>query len=156
MRQETIRLIVELACNSLLDAGFKRVNVSTNAPITYEGVVDMFTFMKERGVCFVSLNGLSGSIYGDREAHAYIRAFHDLLHYQLKADFSFAGECQVADAFLDRIVNEVELTDHEYATLWADTVGQLVYFHVNDGAFVKNQQAFNKAFADLMVTAEGM
>lgn len=156
MRQETIRRIVELACNSLLDAGFKRVNVSTNAPITYEDVVNMFTFMKERGVCFVSPDGLSGSIYGSREANAYIRAFHDLLHYQLKADFSFVGECQVADVFFDRIVNEVGLTDHEYATLWADTVGQLVYFHVHDGAFVKNQREFNKTFADLMVTTEGM
>lgn len=103
-----------------------------DAPSTLDELRDSAEYTHEMCRIPVSSENQARTIYGDgalgAEHNSMFRAVHDYLHLQLGAEFTLAGELEVAAVHLksaERYFGEDSL---ELAMLYADTVGQTQYF----------------------------
>ena len=116
--------------------------LSDNAP---ESFGQLFESTIDKRI-LVSPTGSDTSIYGS-EINTMFRFWHDMLHLSLCADFSKEGELEVVKAHM-LAAKRANLSDLATLILYADTAGQVIYYHQNDGAFVVNQSEFIAHYVD--------
>jgi len=137
-----LNVAVLVIARQLLPGGF---DVSEDAPETYNALVRQF----ESGQRYiVYAGGSENTVFGDPEVNYHFRAWHDWCHWKGKHDFSFQGEHAT---YLMQCEHLVELYGNDETTerwrriLFADVIGQKLYFH-RYRCFPENQMEFVKQY----------
>ena len=114
-----------------------------NAPNTFDALCVRYAVsgISETRPLPVWSGACENTIYTSPEGNYAFRAWHDLTHLRLGADFSRDGEFAAAwqhqrEAYL------AGLSRAARQLLWIDTWGQFEYGLTHDGAFVENQLEF--------------
>lgn len=118
--------------------------ISDSAPDTFEKLCMQFAHcLKNRQAFPVYSGGNENTIYGDNfEANYAFRFIHDWLHYDRKADFTPIGELQALETHIKWVSEKFGDNSLELRIFKADTIGQVCYNQVHNGAFPENQKAF--------------
>jgi len=114
-----------------------------DAPSTYEELLEHY----KRDVVWggkpfkVYSGGMDDTIYMTRYGNHCFRFVHDFKHIDLKADFSYGGEVEVAMTQIYEVAKQFGPASDEVVLMEADTIGQMDFFH-DMGMFVTNQREF--------------
>lgn len=140
-RQRLSRFILEHAEAIRRHLGFGFIETE-DAPETY---TDLLLAWKRsilnREPLPVYSGASEGTIYTSPAVNWAFRFWHDVIHCQLRADFSEEGEKRTARAQLKTVADRFGADSLEYRLLEADTIGQVEYF-AQHGGFVADQLAF--------------
>lgn len=124
--------------------GIQMKAVATGSSSTYEDIKVAFEEIEQGGdvryYCVWS-GGCNDTIYFSPEYNHWFRFVHDYTHYELGADFSPEGECQVHSEILEQLAND-GMSWLARMLYIVDTYGQTYYGVQTEGQYVTNQRLF--------------
>lgn len=130
------RAVEVIALGELRKYGFSGVEGKEDAPATLQALNGVMEGRKEGGKFPVFHEGCEKTVFQNPKVNLYFRAWHDLVHWVLGAEFTLEGEKAVAEAQMqglpEGVLREV---------LWADVVSQTEYF-LEFGEFPEDQKGF--------------
>lgn len=131
------RAVKHTALAVLAENGFIGVEPSLDAPSTYKELASFWN-QAERPKLFPVYSGGCENTVFDHEpmVNLLFRAWHDIEHCKLDADFSMQGERAVGIRQADRLDSAINKR-----IMLADTIGQRAYYETHK-AYVPNQRAF--------------
>ena len=128
--------VSNIAIEFLTQHGFTGIEFSKDAPNSLSELQSMYKFRKAEKMPFlVYCEGNENTIYGSAYCNGLARAWHDICHIILDAEFDAEGEKKVTDfqkSFLigiDKKIIDIEIN------------GQVKYYEKN-GKFPENQLDF--------------
>jgi len=112
------------------------------APATYANLREEFRRASHLGEPFPVYSGASSkTIYTSTIGNWAFRFWHDVLHCEMNADFSPAGERKVASQQCRDCAEAFGSDSMEFKLLAADTIGQVQYY-TECGGFVEDQLTY--------------
>lgn len=139
-----------LVVSALMQEARMEAAPCADAPQTWEALKEWRTANPTSRRVPVFEGGCYRSVYPSPSDNFTFRAWHDLLHLRLDADFSPGGEALVFFASLIEVSIALPIvsrgTDVLW-TLWGDHIGQGLYHGVH-GQFPTDQRGFVEAFLE--------
>ena len=129
------RKVESIALAKLVSHGYYGIDCSIDAPNTFDALCVAYA---NKGKLFpVYSEGNDQTIYSTPVVNMLARAWHDLIHIELNAEFTLAGESLVAD---QQSNNDI-FTTLEKEILLHEVVSQVKY-NIKNGFFPVNQKQF--------------
>ncbi len=125
-------------------------DVCDEAPSTFDELIaDLDAGARLR----VWSGGSSFTIYGSAEVNHAFRAWHDYHHWQGQHPFNLSGEAAVVEAMFRDL--KLFYGNHPRLNAWrgflyAEIIGQRLYFSLNENVFPNNQRRFVKGFLEAL------